>query len=160
MKLPLKVICALLLLLAVGGKSLAKDSITCIEAFDYLMNNNSPKYCFACSNWGIDSKNLHCFSLLIASERYDLVEELVHSKIASTSYFATEIVLLLQRKNILQISDSTMLKIDRLKHSDEIVLFDSGCVQSGNPSKVSLLLARDKHTPYHKFVRRWIKRHF
>ncbi len=125
--------------------------------FNELMYHNDSKFCFGCGRTGTNSKNLGQFDKLIATHRLDLIEKLVHSELPGTAYYATEIILMAQKKKKWIPSDTTLERISNLRTSEERVYFDSGCVQMGKSYTIKDLLERKKSAHYHKTVRSEIK---
>lgn len=140
---------------AQDSKNYQLDSI-----FNELMYYNSSKYCFSCGWAGMDSENIGQFDTLIKAHRLDLIEKLVHSELPGTAYYATEIVLMAQKKKKWIPSDTTIEQISNLRKSEERVYFDSGCVQMDDNYSIKDLLEQKTSAHYHKTVRSEIKSSF
>lgn len=119
----------MLLYLMCTGSASAQDSVTYRQQriFQYMNDSAENNIYFGCGYAGIYSENLYIITELIAAGRFDLITNLLDSKIPATRYLAVSALLIAKKKSVLKLDAQTSSKINRLKKNTEKITFCSGC---------------------------------
>lgn len=137
--------------------SRAQDSLALQQQkyFQYLNDSTKNKIECGCGYSGRISDNLYLIRELIADNRFNLITNLLDSKIASTRYLAALSILRATKKSRFKPDSLTMTKIEELKQDNEIINFCRGCTGRWSLS-IKTLLDKKEKPPLSKFIQRWI----
>jgi hypothetical protein len=123
--------------------------------FNYLKDSSNNQIEFGCGYIGHYSENLYSIKRLIVKRQFELITQLLDSKIPSTKYLAAIALIQADKKNKFKLDSLTKTKIETTKKYVETISFCSGCIGYWNYS-ISSLLDKKSKLPFSKRTVDWI----
>ena len=127
--------------------------------FNYLKDSCSNMIGLACGWGGQITENLVCLDYLIVGKRFDLIIQLMDSKIPATQFLAAQTLEIANKKNKFKVDSLTQIKLARIKISTTTVYACYGCLSGYAYSIQTLFFSRTK-PKISRETKKYIKKSF
>jgi len=132
------------------------DSLYYQKSFNYLRDSSENKIDYGFGWVGIDSDNIYHIRELISGKHFDLITQLLDSKVPATRYLAAEALIYANDHSIFVLDSTTTSLLNTLKSDKDIIPFRSGCTGQWTYS-IRVLLNKKSKSVMGKWTRNWIR---